>query len=147
MATDFTVTSTNPLSEGGKVNEVVVEQKSYTIAAALVVNDTIAMCTLPANHKIVDCILASDDLDTDGSPAIVLDVGVVGGDTDAIIDGSTIAQGGGFDRMNSSAGIRLAVSTTDTSIGVLVQVAPATGATSGQIDLILISRAAGLDDA
>ena len=146
MATDYTITSYNPVVEGGKVNELVVEHKIYSLSAALVVNDTIAMCTLPANHKIVDCILASDDLDTDGSPAIVLDVGVVGGDTDAIIDGSTIGQAGGLDRMNSSAGIRLATATTDTTIGVLVQVAPATGATTGQIDLILISRAASLDD-
>jgi len=146
MATDFTVTSLNPLTEGGHVNELVVEHKTYNLTAALVVNDTIAMCTLPANHVIVDCILATDDLDTDGSPAIVLDVGVVGGDTDALIDGSTVAQAGGLARMSEVAGIRIAQSTTDTSIGILTQVAPATGATTGRIDLILISRAAGLDD-
>lgn len=146
MATAFSVTSLNPLVEGGRVNELIVEHKTYTILAALVVSDTIAMCTLPANHIVVDCLLTSDDLDTDGSPAIVLDVGVIGGDTDALIDGATIAQGAGMQRMNAIAGIRLAASTSDRSIGVTVQVAPATGATTGQIDLILISRVASLDD-
>lgn len=146
MATALSVTSLNPLVEGGRVNELVVEHKTYTVIAALVVSDTVAMCTLPANHVPVFCILTSSDLDTDGSPAIVLDVGVLDGDTDALVDGSTIGQAGGIQLMNAVAGIQLAPTTSDRSIGVTVQVAPATGATTGRIDLILISRVASLDD-
>jgi hypothetical protein len=105
----------------------------YTVAAALVLNDVIQMVKIPAGAKIVDLTLSCTDLDTNGTPAIVLDVGD-GSDTDRFIDGSTIGQAGGIARLDQHGGHGYAYSAEDT-IDVLVQVAPATGATSGTITL------------
>lgn len=113
---DFTVTST------------------YTLTAALVVDDVIQMVKVPAGATVLDVTLTADDIDTGGSPAIVLDVGD-GADVDRFIDGSTSGQAGGITRANTK---NLPYTyTADDTIDVLVQVAPATGATSGTIKLIV----------
>lgn len=106
---------------------------TYTLSAALALNDVIQMVKVPLGAKIVGMTLAVTDLDTGGSPAIVLDVGD-DGDTDRFIDGSTIGQAGGAtnDILFSGYGYTY---TADNTIDVLVQVAPATGATSGTIKL------------
>lgn len=102
---------------------------TYTLTAALALNDVIQMVKIPAGARILQVLLAADDLDTGGSPAIVLDVGD-GGDTDRFIDGATIGQSGGVAALNSQVGFDYTY-TADDTIDVLVQVAPATGATSG----------------
>lgn len=118
--------------------------ETYTVAAALVVNDVIQMVKIPSGATILDVVLSSTDLDTASSPAIVLDVGD-DGDTDRFIDGAEIAQGGGIARLGSGATSAAHVTTTqaghcytytaDNTIDVHVQVAPTTGATSGTIRL------------
>lgn len=119
---------------------VVSKTAHYTVAAALVVNDVIQMVTVPANATILEIILAATDLDTDGTPAIVLDVGD-GDDTDRFIDGSTIGQGGGVDRLGTGvvggvAAVGYTYAAEDT-IDVKVAVAPDAGAT-GTIDLTVL---------
>jgi hypothetical protein len=107
--------------------------ETYTVAAALVVNDVIQMVKIPAGATILDVVLSASDLDTGTSAAIVLDVGD-DGDTDRFIDGSTAGQAGGVTHLNNRAG-HCYTYTADNTIDVLVQVAPATGATSGTIAL------------
>lgn len=103
---------------------------------ALALNDVLRMVKLPPGHRVVDLQVDCDDLDTNGTPAIVLDVGIEGGDVDAFIDGSTVGQAGGFARMAAIAGKRLAVNkNAEQVVAILVQVAPATGATTGKIGL------------
>jgi hypothetical protein len=107
---------------------------TYTLTAALALNDVIQMVKIPKGATILNVVLTADDLDTNGSPAIVLDVGD-GSDTDRFIDGSTIAQGGGITNgMNVRTGFLYEYTAEDT-IDVLVQVGPGTGATSGDIKL------------
>lgn len=118
----------------------------FTVATALALNDTVALCKLPAGHIPVDFVMDVDDLDTDGTPAIVVDVGVIGGDVDALISGSTVGQAGGVARMDQVAGRRLTPSDSDQLVGITVTTAPATGATSVQLGGTLISRTAGIDD-
>lgn len=123
----------------------------FSLTAALIVNDTIRICKLPAGEVPVDFILGSDDLDSGGSPAIVLKVGIedtVGdtSDDDALILGSTVAQAGGIARMDAVAGRRLAPVQYDRYITIKVSTAPATGATSGVISGTLMTRAKGFDD-
>lgn len=130
MAT-FTATaaaSTSPARQN--VNET-WSYGEYEISAALVLNDVIEMVNVPKGARILELILETDDLDTNGAPAIVLDVGD-GSSTARFIDGSTIGQAGGLDRLGSNLGYRYTAADT---IDVLVQVAPATGATSGTIKL------------
>lgn len=112
---------------------------SYSLSAALALNDVIQMVKIPKDATVLEVILACDDLDTGGSPAIVLDVGD-GGDTDRFIDGATIGQTGGYVRLGQGittagdAGAAYKYTEEDT-IDVLVQAGPQTGATSGTLTL------------
>lgn len=123
---------------GGGV--VGVREAVYTLTDALALDDVIQMIPVAAGERVVDLILVSEDLDTHVSPAIVLDVGD-GDETDRYIDGATIGQTGGFSRMGEGLATdaeAIAVNklyTAADTIDVHVQVAPATGATTGTIRL------------
>lgn len=123
--------STIPTKHGRHERFIVT---TYTLTAALALNDVIQMCQLPPNATVFFTQLSSTDLDTNGSPTIVLDVGD-GDDTDRFIDGSTVGQTGGTQVNNTVAPYR--TYTAEDTIDVLVQAAPATGATSGTIKLVV----------
>jgi hypothetical protein len=115
-------------------------KQTFTVATALTVNNVIEMVPVYAGETVLDIILVTDDLDTAGSPAIVLDVGD-GVDTDRYIDGTTVGQTGGTARLGS--GITTAktigyVYPADDTVDVLVQVAPGTGATDVTITLMVL---------
>ena len=103
---------------------------------ALVVNDVIEMIKIPKDARILDVLLSSDDLDTDGTPAIILDVGDTDGtpDPDRYIDGATVGQAGGLQGMNNKAG-HLYQFTANGTLNVLVETAPDVGTTTGKIKL------------
>ena len=117
----------------GVGSQEIVIFATYSVTAALVVNDVIQMVPVPAGATITGVTLGSTDLDTGGSAAIVLDVGD-GGGTDRFIDGATVGQAGGSTATLAVAGFGYTYAAADT-IDVLVQVAPTTGATSGTISL------------
>lgn len=136
--TDLAVSNSGFTGPGGGV--VFVREAVYTLTAALALNDVIQMIPVAAGERVVDLQLISEDLDTNGTPAIVLDVGD-GDDTDRYIDGSTIGQTGGMARLGqgvatdaAAIAINRLYAAADT-IDVLVQAAPATGATTGTIRL------------
>lgn len=123
----------------------------YSLAAALVVDDILYMGDLPAGHLPVDFMVDSDDLDTGGSPAIVLQAGILNAgktDIDTTASGgaewlgsSTVAQAGGMARMAGKAMSRVVVNDlVDRPIGIKISTAPATGATSGKVGLTLTYR-------
>ena len=144
LYSDRVATSTNKLTATtarSGINEV-WDYAEYELSAALALNDVIQMVKVPAGATVVDLILSADDLDSDGSPAIVLDVGD-GASADRYIDGSDIGQAGGVARL-SEAGGHLYEYAADDTIDVLVQVAPATGATSGSIKLAVCFSFANL---
>lgn len=116
---------------GGNLKVVTGE---YTLSAALTLNQVIPMVAVPKGARVVFGRLSTDDLDTGGSPAIVLAVGD-GDDDDRYLTGSTIAQAGGnaaFDRHVGNGNYEY---TEGDTIDVKVTTAPATGATSGAIRL------------
>ena len=123
---------------GGGV--VGVREAVYTLTAALVEADVIQMIPVAAGERVVDLILVSEDLDTNGAPTITLDVGD-GDDPDRYIDGATIGQTGGFSRMGEGLATdaeAIAVNklyTAADTIDVTVSAAVATGATTGTIRL------------
>lgn len=129
--------ATAPAKGEGMSGNCKVVVAEYEITAALALNDVVQMVKVPAGAIVSNVVLATDDLDTGGTPAIVLDVGD-GGDADRYIDGSTVGQTGGITDSSNLAidGIGYTYSVEDT-IDVLVQVAPAAGATSGTIKLIV----------
>lgn len=125
--------------------QATLNQGTIILVAALALNDTVALMKLPAGHIPVDFILDCDELDT-GVDAIVMDVGIIGGDVDALISGSDVGQAGGIARMDQSAGRRLAPLDVDQLVGVTVTTAPGTGATDVVMTGTLISRVANIDD-
>ncbi len=110
---------------GGGSQEVVVFA-SYTFAAAPALNDVVEMVRVPAGATITGITLGATDMDTNGVPTLVLDVGD-GADTDRFIDGATIGQTGGASTAFAVSGFGYAYTANDT-IDVLIQVGPATGA-------------------
>ena len=118
-----------PAKAGIHGNEVVA---TFEAAVALVIDDVIQMVKVPAGARVVDVILAVDDLDTDGSPAIVLDVGD-GDNDDLYILGSTKGQAGGVERMGvgivgTAPGVFKVYSAEDT-VDIHVDTAPVAGGT------------------
>lgn len=130
-----------PLSNCNRAGEIQAIRGTYSISAALALNDVIEICKLPARHVIVDAILDTDDLDTNGTPLITLSVGTAT-TANLLINASTIGRTGGIARMDQAGGARLAEADTDTVIRITVAAAPATGAASGTIGLTLFYRAA-----
>jgi hypothetical protein len=135
----------------GDDSDVVSIRLEYNLAAALVINDVLDLGFLPAGHVPVDCMLDSDDLDTNGTPTITLSVGVLNAGKTAIstaaADGgaawilaSTVAQAGGLVRPTIAAITRCASSETPRSVGVLVAAAPATGTAVGKVGLTFSYR-------
>lgn len=142
MATAFTAT-TAPVSvvNAARAGVVLAAKASFALSAALAINDTIAMVTIPAGHRIVDAVLVADDLDTNVAPEITLDVGIAGGDTDALFAASTVAQAGGLVRPTVKTAARDVATAADRVVQVLIKAAPATGATTGSIDLVVFYQA------
>ena len=147
MATTFTADQAQqnwPALNADEAGDVIAVRGAYSLTAALVINDVIEMCKIPAQHTVVDVILDCDDLDT-GTPAIVLSVGYAGsGNSAKFIAASTAAQAGGIARMDVAT--RFAPVNTDTKVVVKVTTAPATGTTTGIIGVtVLVCPAQNLD--
>lgn len=113
----------------------------------LALNDIIDIGVLPAYATVADVILVCDDLDTNVSPAMTLDVGIMSGEVgttgtrtcgEEFFSDSTIAQAGGVARMTNATGFRVAMTGADRSIGVKVTAAAATEAASGKIGVIVL---------
>lgn len=125
---------------------LVEDYAEYTVSTALALNDVIQMLNVGAGARVLELVLISQDLDTNGSPTIVLDVGD-GADTDRYIDGTTIGQTGGTTRLGqgiTATGNILFEYTADDTIDILVQAGPATGATSVKIALYALISYANL---
>lgn len=109
---------------------------SYDLDTDLSVGDIIEMGALPANATVVDMVLDSDDLDSNGTPTLALDVGLMSGayqDADdartcgnEFYAADTTAQAGGITRMSKQAGFRVAKTQADRGIGVKIETAAAT---------------------
>lgn len=152
MATDFyaeAAKANRPAiqASGGGISE---NSGSIELAAALILADTIVLCKLPAGEVPVDLIGHVDDLDSDGSPALVMNVGLLdvdgaGDDPDCFVALGTIGQAAGIWRMSAVAAREIAPRPRERLVVATVTTAPATGAAGG-IGATLLSRAQGLDD-
>lgn len=132
---DLTVTPT-----ADRVGYCLTARSRYSLTGALVINDTIDMVTIPAGHFVTDMVLVSDDLDTHGTPTITLDVGIKGATADTFFAASTVAQGGGVARPTLATAFRDVATTADRVVQLKVKAAPATGATTGTVTLLVSYR-------
>ena len=109
-----------------------VRYASHSISAALAAADIVQMVDVFAGETVHDIKMVVTDLDTNGSPSIVLDVGD-GSDPDYYIDGSTAGQAGGSDELDANVAPK--VYSADETIDITVQAGPGTGATTGTLQL------------
>lgn len=131
------------------VNRFFVDLK----AADLVANNIIDLGVLPAGHTVVDAALIADDLDTNGTPTVTFDVGILSGTTGDAVSARTC----GTELFSAStagqAGTTVTTSTTKTaytivasgenrSIGAKVVTGAATGA-AGRLRLVVTAVPVG----
>ena len=112
--------------------------------------DIIDMGLIPALSKVVDVIVETDDLDSNGTPTLAFDVGVITGTPgDAVgsrtcgsefFAASQIARAGGVARMSQSSGFRVDRANVDQSIGIKITTAAATLPTTGKLAVILFVK-------
>jgi len=132
--------------------QVVVNEYFIDVTAAQIdAGNMFDVGPLPAYHTVTDMVLIPDDLDTGGSPALTLDVGLLSGTVgDSASDrtigaqffsASTAGQTGTAARMTLASGFKVIPTELDRSIGVKV-VADAATAAAGRIRLLVTMTAA-----
>ncbi|MCA1490083.1 hypothetical protein I6F11_04015 [Ensifer sp. NBAIM29] len=119
----------------------------HQLAAAPSAGDILELAMIPAGTRVVDMILDSDDLDTNGTPTMTMDVGIMSGDFGSddgartcgaeFFSASTLGQAGGVERPSLKTAFRTIKSGKDRSIGVKFPAAAATFA-AGKIGLTVI---------
>lgn len=137
-----------------KGSEVVNVRLVYdsAVEGALALNDVVELGLLPEGCVPVDWILDVSDLDSNGSPAIVMSVGILTAAKTAIstatadggaawATGLTTAQAGGMVRPTTRPTYLTQPSTSPRSVGVLISTAAATFQ-AGTLALNLSYRAA-----
>lgn len=138
------------ISADGYASIVIVGD--FTTVAGVVATDIIEMGVLPAGYVPVDVALAVEDMDSNATPTITLDVGLVSGvagaadnartSSNEAIAASTIGQTGGLARMAKQDFAFLAPSTADRGVGVKVVGAIATLVVGAKLRLTIIARPA-----
>lgn len=112
---------------------VVVDYCEFTVTAALALNDVINLFNLPAMARVLAFAIDVPDLDSNGAPAIKLNVGDTANGSAQYVSQSTVGQSAGIisypkDGVAGSVGTRY---TADDKLAITVQTGPATGATTG----------------
>ncbi len=139
-----------PSVDANEAGEAKVVRGFFNMTAALVLNDVIEMVKLPPDHTIVDAILDSDDIDTNGVPTVAFDVGLMSGTPGDVnlartvgtelFAASNVGQAGTVARPTTRGAFRVVPTGVERSIGIKVQTAPATGTAGGQIGLTVYYR-------
>lgn len=141
-----TTLKNRPAIASSEAGEVVADTHTATAPVTLAAGDIIVLGKLGAGQKIVDCILASADLDVGATPLIVVSVGVidaVGTGLEAgqtLIASSTVAQAGGVARLDTPEGLLIAADDTVREVGAKIVTVAATKA-AGDLTLTLMSSA------
>lgn len=135
-----------PTPYGDCAYDLVVNEAFIDLTAAqLALNNIFDVAILPAGHKVVDMVLIPDDLDTNGTPTIALDVGILTGTQGDDVSNTRVcgseyfaadvsARTGTPSRMSARSAFLVQPVEFDRSIGVKIQAAPATAA-AGRIRL------------
>lgn len=118
-------------------SDVVVQKGIVPLSAAVAANDIAEACVLPAGHVLCDSVFESDDLDTNGTPTVSWNIGLMSGTVgvaDAartvgtqLASASTLSRTGGMERLASRAALGILPVDVDRSIGLKAAGAAATG--------------------
>lgn len=130
------VATRDPLPEATGGVEPVVVMGEYIVTSAFVLNAVVEMLGIPADTVPVDYILVAEDCDSNGTPLITVDVGLLSGlygkndDTRTVgaqfLSASTLLRTGGVSQNALAAGLLLAPSSVDRGVGLKVTAAAAT---------------------
>lgn len=125
---------------------VVAHQFNFTVPTSIAEGDIIELGCIPPTCRLVDALFVSDDLDSDASPAVVWDIGIMSGawrandgsstSGDELFDGITTSQAGGAVRMSEKEGLRDAATAAARAVGAKL-VTDADVAVEGVISLTL----------
>lgn len=108
-------------------SSVCAVRATIALTANPTANDIAEMVMLPAGCRVIDMILDSDDLDSDGTPAITMDVGIMSGEFgtsgartcgDEFFTAATVGQTGAVARPTKKEAFRVAASNVHRSIGI-----------------------------
>ena len=98
------------------------------LPSAPAAGDILELACIPSNCRVADIILDMDDLDSNGAPTIIADVGIMSGDFGKednartcgaeFFSGSNLAQAGGVARPTLKTAYRTTASNVDRGIGV-----------------------------
>lgn len=127
----------------------------FVVPTGLALNDVIEFGALPAFTVPVDLVAVIEDLDTNATPTITLDAGMLSGDYgradnartcgNEFFAGDTTARTGGIARANKTTGLMLACTNTDRGFGLKVSAAAATLAVGAKIRVTMLVRPASVD--
>ena len=144
IASKFATNQLSTISADCAGVEIVNDYFIDVTAAQLVLNNIFDMGVLPANHTISAARIITDDLDSNGTPLVALDVGILSGTPGDIIGARTMgaeifaadvsARTGATASASLASAFLIRATSLDRSIGVKVQAAPAT-AVAGRIRL------------
>jgi hypothetical protein len=118
---------------GGRVSKH--ERGSFALTAALAINDTIALFSLPPRARVTGGFIKSDDLDSNGSPTITYNVGITG-TANLFWAASTAGQAGTVDRNMAATGMDY-ITTAKTPVFLTVLAGPATAVATGNIVVVI----------
>lgn len=121
-----------PAASHGQAAQVQSAYALITVTAALTTADTMSYFYLPANARIIQCVLKCSDMDTNGTPTITLNVGDSGLAT-RYFSASVAAQAGTVDASMNPVG-RFFKTTAKTLVVGSVGTGAATGV-AGTIEL------------
>ena len=131
-----------------EANDLMAITGEFIVPAGLALNDVIEFGAYPADTMAVDLIVTTQDLDTNATPTIVLNAGILSGDyakADAsrtcgaeFISASTVGQAGGVARAVVATGLLGAPSLSDRGFGLKVATAAATLAVGAKIRATLL---------
>lgn len=132
--------------------EPIVIIGDYVTIAGNVLDDVIELGILPAGYVPVDAILVTDDLDSNATPTITLDLGLISGVAGLVSNARTcgneafaasiVAQTGGLARPTKANFAQVAPTDADRGIGIKVAAAAATLVVGAKIRLTVIARPA-----
>jgi hypothetical protein len=124
----------------------------FTVPAGLALNDVVEMVILPAGYVPIDAAAYLEDTDSNGAPAMTLDLGILSGVGGAVdnartcanegIAAATTAQTGGVLRPTKKDFGLIAPTTGDRGIGFKIAAAAATLTVGAKWRLNVTARAA-----
>lgn len=138
-----------PIPSANTATDLVPIVATFVVPAGLALNDVIEMGPLQAGYVPVDFTADFADCDSNGTPTIKFDAGILSGnwlDTGArtcgadFLSADVTAQAGGIARMNRIGATRIAPTTNDRSWGLKVNTGAATLTAGAVITATLFVR-------